>query len=133
MAATCRRARPDTASRCVPRAWRNISILTVRRGPRDRSRRGEHTGRHFFHDPEMMRLFPRLSLVALLGISVQLSAQAPTRETDAQRNARMSWWRDARFGMFIHWGAYAVLAGSYHGQRVTGGEWIMNNAHIPIS
>jgi alpha-L-fucosidase len=46
---------------------------------------------------------------------------------------RMAWWREARFGMFIHWGAYAVPAGVYHGDRVPGiGEWIMSHAHIPI-
>ena len=44
----------------------------------------------------------------------------------------MAWWRDARFGMFIHWGLYAVPAGTWHGERVDGlGEWIMARAHIP--
>ena len=79
-----------------------------------------------------MRVLEKLSLMLVLGLSVPAAAQA-TSETATQRDARMSWWREARFGMFIHWGAYAVLAGSYHGQRVNGGEWIMNNAHIPIS
>jgi len=45
----------------------------------------------------------------------------------------MKWWREARFGMFIHWGDYAVLAGTYKGHPVGGiGEWIMNNAKIPV-
>ena len=79
-----------------------------------------------------MRVLEKLSLMLVLGLSVPAAAQA-TSETATQRDARMSWWREARFGMFIHWGAYAVLAGNYHGQRVNGGEWIMNNAHIPIS
>jgi alpha-L-fucosidase len=48
-------------------------------------------------------------------------------------DARMAWWRDARFGMFIHWGPYAVPAGEYQGETVRGiGEWIMNTAQIPI-
>ncbi len=48
-------------------------------------------------------------------------------------DARMQWWRDARFGMFIHWGAYAVPAGVYEDEPVGGiGEWIMNTAQIPI-
>jgi len=60
-------------------------------------------------------------------------AQAPAPETPAQRDARMAWWRDAQFGMFIHWGAYAVPAGTHKGERVAGiGEWIMSRAHIPI-
>ena len=47
---------------------------------------------------------------------------------------RMTWWRDARFGMFIHWGAYAQLHGWWNSQRTTGlGEWIMHEAHIPVA
>ena len=45
----------------------------------------------------------------------------------------MQWWREARFGMFIHWGLYAVPAGEWEGKRIGGiGEWIMNSAHIPV-
>jgi len=56
------------------------------------------------------------------------------RETPEQRDARMKWWRDARFGMFIHWGLYAVPAGNWKGQPVRGiGEWIMNSANIPVA
>jgi alpha-L-fucosidase len=55
-------------------------------------------------------------------------------ETPAQRNARMAWWRDARFGMFIHWGLYSIPAGEWHGQRTTHiGEWIMNDLSIPVA
>ena len=55
-------------------------------------------------------------------------------ETTAQRDARMQWWREARFGMFIHWGLYSIPAGSWNGKRVPGpGEWIMNYASIPVS
>ncbi len=53
-------------------------------------------------------------------------------ETKAQRDARMKWWREARFGMFIHWGVYSVPAGVYHGTNIGGlGEWIQNRAKIP--
>jgi hypothetical protein len=31
----------------------------------------------------------------------------------AEQTERMAWWRDARFGMFIHWGLYAVPAGAW--------------------
>jgi alpha-L-fucosidase len=51
-------------------------------------------------------------------------------ETPAQRDARMKWWREAKFGLFIHWGVYAVPAGSYKG-TTTYGEWIMHSAKIP--
>jgi len=36
-------------------------------------------------------------------------------ETKEQRDARMAWWRDAKFGMFVHWGVYSVPAGYYNG------------------
>jgi alpha-L-fucosidase len=50
------------------------------------------------------------------------------------KDERMEWWRDARFGMFIHWGLYAVPAGEWKGKQVPGiGEWIMERAHIPVS
>jgi len=52
-------------------------------------------------------------------------------ERKEAKDARMAWWRQARFGMFIHWGIYSVPAGKY-GDRDTYGEWIMHNAKIPI-
>ena len=48
-------------------------------------------------------------------------------ETPAQRDARMQWWREARFGMFVHWGLYSGLAGTWDGKAVGkkgGMEWI---------
>jgi alpha-L-fucosidase len=60
-------------------------------------------------------------------------AQSAAQEAAAQRDARMAWWRDARFGMFIHWGLYAVPAGTWQGERIDGlGEWIMARAKIPV-
>jgi len=56
-------------------------------------------------------------------------AQSPSKEST---DLRMEWWRQARFGMFIHWGLYAVPAGEYQGKQVKGiGEWIMSKANIP--
>ncbi len=50
------------------------------------------------------------------------------------REQRMEWWREARFGMFIHWGVYAVPAGTYNGQKINRiGEWIMNRGKIPVA
>ena len=44
---------------------------------------------------------------------------------------RMGWFRDAKFGMFIHWGIYTELAGIY-GDKTDGGEWMMSSKQIPI-
>ncbi|MBS1714264.1 MAG: alpha-L-fucosidase [Armatimonadetes bacterium] len=54
------------------------------------------------------------------------------QETKVQKDARMKWWREARFGMFIHWGTYSVLAGEWNGRK-TYGEWIREEAHIPLT
>ena len=59
---------------------------------------------------------------------------APVEETPQQRDARMAWWREARFGMFIHWGIYSAPAGTYNGKQIGGiGEWIMHNGKIPVA
>ena len=46
-------------------------------------------------------------------------------ESTEQSEARLKWFREARFGIFIHWGVYAVPAGFWQGKPV-GAEWIMN-------
>jgi alpha-L-fucosidase len=72
-----------------------------------------------------------LVLQPLLPAAVAQTNQADRDKTNDQRDARMAWWRGAKFGMFIHWGVYSVPAGFYHGQPVKGvGEWIMNKGKI---
>ena len=59
-------------------------------------------------------------------------AAVPPPETP-ERAARMAWFREAKFGLFIHWGLYAIPAGEWKGQPIAGiGEWIMNRAKIPV-
>ncbi|MFL6446627.1 MAG: alpha-L-fucosidase [Bryobacteraceae bacterium] len=74
-----------------------------------------------------------LILIALMTVgSFVLISGAPQSATPSQTE-RIAWWRDARFGMFIHWGLYAIPAGEWKGQQVAGiGEWIMNRAKIPV-
>lgn len=43
----------------------------------------------------------------------------------------MAWWREARFGMFVHWGLYAIPAGAWNG-ATHHGEWIRDTARIPL-
>ncbi len=52
-------------------------------------------------------------------------------ETKAQRDERMAWWREARFGLFIHWGLYAIPAGEWKGET-NHAEWILTTARIPV-
>ena len=54
-------------------------------------------------------------------------------ESKRGKDARMQWWREARFGMFIHWGVYAVPAGKWKGKDIPSiGEWIMHRGQIPV-
>src|SRR5687767_9980365 len=63
-----------------------------------------------------------LSILLLLTLVVSLSAQKRLgNETAEQKTKRMEWWTDARFGMFIHWGLYALPARH---------EWVRNYEHI---
>jgi len=78
-------------------------------------------------------------LAQLEGSTIETSTTHPVpsiqdTETPAQHEARMAWWREARFGMFIHWGLYSIPAGTWRGKQVEGiGEWIMNSGSIPVA
>ncbi len=54
---------------------------------------------------------------------------APVRETREERDVRMKWWRDAKFGMFIHYGLYSGLGGVWRGAP-GGTEWIQKNVGV---
>lgn len=56
------------------------------------------------------------------------------QRASARADSRLDWWREAKFGMFIHWGLYAIPAGEWEGRRVPDiGEWIMYFARIPVA
>ena len=76
----------------------------------------------------------RAGLIAsMLCTSAPLRAQQPQVAVDSAREARLAWFRDAKYGLFIHWGLYAIPAGQWQGKTVPGiGEWIMNRARIPV-
>ncbi|MFD1630794.1 alpha-L-fucosidase [Pseudopedobacter beijingensis] len=75
----------------------------------------------------MLKRFFLIALIAIIGHQ-SLSAQT------LSKHEKMKWWREARFGMFIHFGTYAQWGGVYHGhnQARGGAEWIMNRAKIPV-
>ncbi len=65
--------------------------------------------------------------------TLPIPPSTPIVESEQQHDARMSWWRDARFGMFVHWGIYAVPAGRWPGYDSKNiGEWIQRNAKVPV-
>jgi len=74
------------------------------------------------------------AFVSVVSVARAIGGDSFASETPAQRDARMAWWRDAKFGMFIHWGVYAVPAGIFDGKPVGDiGEWIMFNGKIPVA
>lgn len=71
----------------------------------------------------------RSSAYFLIALATLLSCSSP-EETVSTEDARMEWWREARFGMFIHWGLYAIPAGEWNG-GTNHAEWIRTTAEIP--
>ncbi len=62
-----------------------------------------------------------------------LCASSPSAQSSAAQDAKMKWFREAKFGLFIHRGLYSIPAGEWNGQPIAGlGEWIMNRAKIPV-
>jgi alpha-L-fucosidase len=86
--------------------------------------------------PQIARYVPvKLGAVALaitLGFSAAAQPGVKPLPAPASQDAKMQWFREAKFGLFIHWGLYAIPAGEWKGQPIAGiGEWIMNRAKIP--
>ena len=80
-----------------------------------------------------------LSLIFLIVCFISAFAQkqqltsSPAPTSDELKEKRLQWFREARFGMMIHWGLYSVPAGEWKGKPIAGlGEWIMNRAKIPV-
>ncbi|MEN8126986.1 MAG: alpha-L-fucosidase [Planctomycetota bacterium] len=65
---------------------------------------------------------------------VQISEQVDylKAETKKEFDLRMQWWRQGRFGLFIHWGLYAIPEGEWNGNKGHA-EWILTTAQIPVS
>ncbi len=57
-------------------------------------------------------------LLCVMGLNAQ-TAYTPAAENLKARE----WFKDARFGLFIHWGVYSLLGS---------GEWVMNNRNIYV-
>jgi alpha-L-fucosidase len=71
------------------------------------------------------RTYLGLAGAALSASALGIADPAPDPDAaDDSRAARMKWWHDARFGMFIHWGLYSVV-----GRH----EWVMENEGIPVA
>ena len=77
--------------------------------------------------------FTIISLLASIALCAVAQTQTPDPESPEAKAARRAWFKEAKYGMFIHWGLYAIPAGEWKGKQIPGlGEWIMNRAHIPV-
>jgi alpha-L-fucosidase len=83
---------------------------------------------------EMKKLVPIIGLLFLI-ISCSTQDQGQVKDKAVlKQDAKMKWWREARFGMFIHWGLYSIPAGEWKGEQIPGiSEWIMYRARIPVA
>src|SRR5689334_25065985 len=74
-------------------------------------------------------------MVFVLAATFAVAGGSQTRQPapDSAKEARLSWFREAKFGLFIHWGLYSIPAGEWKGRRSLGlGEWIMFRTPIPV-
>ncbi|MCK4920939.1 MAG: alpha-L-fucosidase [Bacteroidales bacterium] len=72
-----------------------------------------------------------IALVFTLILSQSCSKEKEFSKTTAPEN--MEWWDDAKFGMFIHWGVYSRLAGTWEGETYSGyAEHLFRMAQIPL-
>ena len=68
-----------------------------------------------------MKKIVAFGLVMLFICQYSYSQKKIWDETESEKEARMQWWTDARFGMFIHWGLYAQAARH---------EWVKNRERM---
>jgi len=82
----------------------------------------------------MRKLLITIGISSLMFACTPKTNQPAKDEATLKQDKKMEWWREARFGMFIHWGLYAKPAGEWKGEQIPGiSEWIMLRAKIPVN
>lgn len=94
--------------------------------------------------PKSFRFVEALNPAILLGLAFAIFSNTQAvagdeaqlnplvKESPGQKAARLKWWSEARFGMFIHWGVYSVPAGEWNG-HTDYAEWFLEQTHMPVS
>src|SRR5690242_19279201 len=81
-----------------------------------------------------MRIKRIVRSLVLLTMAVVTAAAQTAKETPPQFQQRTQWWREAKFGMFIHWGLYSVPADSLDLKGKNGiGEWYFSNKQMQVN
>ncbi len=108
----------STQGGCGPVSWPVKAMEDGRLGPREAI---------MIHVKSIVLSFLGLCALAAGASAAAAPGESAPVESTAMRDARMQWWREARFGMFVHWGLYSGLAGTWDGKPVGtrgGMEWI---------
>ena len=95
---------------------------------------------NYLHSHAHMKYKFRIVICLLLAFFLTKFSYAQN-EAAMTSEHKMQWWREAKFGMFIHWGIYSIPAGKYvwnlpdgkYKEDITQGEWIMNRCKIPVA
>jgi len=67
-----------------------------------------------------------LFMISAIALAAAVGGSPP------QDDHRLDWWKEARFGLFIHWGLYAIPAGTW-GNSTNHAEWILTTGQIPVN
>src|SRR5512143_2215677 len=85
------------------------------------------------HFHPLMCLFSFGFLLCIAASFVARAQSAKPLPAPKSQDEKMAWFREAKFGLFIHWGLYAIPAGEWKGKRSPGiGEWVMHRMKIPV-
>lgn len=77
----------------------------------------------------MKKLFLSFVMVSFCAIHFSFGQLTPASSIPESHK----WFTDAKFGLFVHWGLYAIPAGYWHGKAIPGpSEWIMYEGKIPV-
>ncbi len=81
-----------------------------------------------------LRAFVAFIVCWSTGVTGLTQQSAPAaRPPDPAKEKRLEWFREAKYGLFIHWGLYAIPAGQWNGKRSLGlGEWVMLRSSVPV-
>lgn len=75
-----------------------------------------------------MKTYQKIALALILFINIPVFSQINTKPSTES----IKWWRDAKFGMFVHWGLYSVAGGDWNGKPSKGNEHFMLYERVPV-
>jgi alpha-L-fucosidase len=81
----------------------------------------------------MKKVFAACAIFAAFAFLMGQPRAQTSAPRDPAKEKRLEWFREAKYGLFIHWGLYALPAGEWNGKRSLGlGEWVMFRSTVPV-